>query len=346
MSNSYKAIQWNKQKKTYDLILWLGIVLLLASFSIFQFLLYPNITVETLIIRATALCSIVLLHIILAIGPLCRINNRFLPFLYNRRHMGVSFFIIALIHSGISIVQFHALGDINPIVSVFTSNQAYLSISEFPFQILGFLALIIFLLMAITSHDYWLKNLSPRIWKGLHMSVYVAYALIILHVALGALQYESHPVYFILLLCGFISIAFLHLFVGYSEFRKLKQGCTDLKDFVSVCAVADIPEDCAKTVFIGNENIAIFKYNERISAVNNVCKHQMGPLGEGKIIDGCITCPWHGYQYNPADGTSPPPFKEKVSTYDTKIINGIVWVNPIPHQEGTYVEPVKLDTQS
>mgnify|MGYP003753304843 CR=1 FL=1 len=48
--------------------------------------------------------------------------------------------------------------------------------------------------------------------------------------------------------------------------------------------------------------------------MHNVCKHQMGPLGEGKIIDGCITCPWHGYQYLPANGQSPPPFTEMVKT--------------------------------
>ena len=29
---------------------------------------------------------------------------------------------------------------------------------------------------------------------------------------------------------------------------------------------------------------------------------EWGPLGEGKIVDGCITCPWHGFQYRPQDG--------------------------------------------
>ncbi len=32
--------------------------------------------------------------------------------------------------------------------------------------------------------------------------------------------------------------------------------------------------------------------------ISNVCQHQNGPLGEGEIIDGCITCPWHGFQYH------------------------------------------------
>jgi nitrite reductase/ring-hydroxylating ferredoxin subunit len=58
--------------------------------------------------------------------------------------------------------------------------------------------------------------------------------------------------------------------------------------------------------------VAIFKYDGKISAISNVCQHQNGPLGEGKIIDGLVTCPWHGFQYCPHDGASPEPFKEKV----------------------------------
>ena len=47
--------------------------------------------------------------------------------------------------------------------------------------------------MAATSHDFWLHNLSAPVWKRLHMLVYVAYALLIAHVTLGALQSETSP---------------------------------------------------------------------------------------------------------------------------------------------------------
>ena len=73
--------------------------------------------------------------------------------------------------------------------------------------------------------------------------------------------------------------------------------------------------------------------------MRNQCKHQLGPLGEGKIIDGCITCPWHGYQYLPANGQSPPPFHEKVSTFRVKCLDGNVFVHPEALPEGTDVEP-------
>ena len=79
----------------------------------------------------------------------------------------------------------------------------------------------------------------------------------------------------------------------------------------------------------------MYKSENKLYAIHNVCKHQGGPLGEGKIIDGCITCPWHGYQYLPANGQSPPPFKEKVNTYDVRIEGTAVWINPTAYPEGT-----------
>ncbi len=345
MSVNYISVQWNKQKKGYDKILWLGIFFTLACFVGFQLWLHPEITAETLIIRATAITAFLLLHIILAIGPLSRLNTKFLPLLYNRRHLGVSMFLIAFIHGTFSVIQFHALGDTNAIVSVFTSNQNYQSVSEYPFQTLGFFALIILFLMAATSHDFWLNNLSPRIWKTLHMGVYVVYGLLVLHVALGALQYEDHPAYWILLIGGFSAIVLLHFIAGIKENRSLSRDINLLKKegFIEVCLASEIPEDCAKTVFIEGENIAIFKYDGKLSAVHNVCKHQMGPLGEGKIVDGCITCPWHGYQYKPEDGRAPAPFTEKLKTFEVKILDGKVWVNPAPNKEGTFVEPAKLE---
>ncbi len=256
--------------------------------------------------------------------------------MYNRRHLGVTMFTVALLHGSFSIFQFHALGAVNPFVSLFTSNTQFNSVSQFPFQALGFFALIIFFLMAITSHDFWLHNLSPKVWKTLHMFVYLAYLLIVLHVMLGVIQYETHPVFVILLFTGAATLICLHLIAGTREVRKDNQ-VFDLKNegFVYVCDVNEIENSRAKIFCVNMERIAIYKHDGKLFAIDNVCKHQGGPLGEGKIIDGCITCPWHGYQYLPQNGQSPPPFKEKVCTYDVRIEGTKVWLNPMAYPEGT-----------
>jgi nitrite reductase/ring-hydroxylating ferredoxin subunit/DMSO/TMAO reductase YedYZ heme-binding membrane subunit len=343
MAVSYKAVLWNKFKKKYDLYIILGVILSIVIMIGLQLSLRPNITIETLIIRTTAIVAFLMLHFILIIGPLCRINVKFLPLLYNRRHLGVSMFLIATIHGVFCLIQFHSLGDVHPIISLFKSNLKYQEISQFPFQTLGFISFIILFVMAATSHDFWLKNLSPRTWKSLHMLVYIAYGLLILHVATGILQYETSPVYWVILLIGFLIVVGLHLIAGMKGIwaNKLKNGIIE-DHYHLVGNIDNIKEDRAKIVRIKNQEIAIFKYDGKLSAVHNVCKHQMGPLGEGKIIDGCITCPWHGYQYLPHNGQSPPPFKEKINTYALKLMGNQVWVDPNPFQEGTEVEPLNF----
>jgi sulfoxide reductase heme-binding subunit YedZ len=336
MSASYVAIGWNRQKKIYD---WMiaafctGYLLLFVSFTL---LFNPEVTFETLLIRSTSTLAVLLLHVILAIGPLCRLNKKFLPLLYNRRHLGVTMFSLTLVHGVFSILHFHSLSNTNPLLSLFTSNTNFNSLSAFPFQALGFLALVIFFLMAITSHDFWLHNLSPKVWKTLHMFVYLAYFLIVMHIMLGVIQYEKSPALVIILFSGTATLIVLHVLSALKE-KKTDSMKFDLQreGFVYVCNVDEIEDSRAKIFCIDNERIAIYRHEKKLFAIHNVCKHQGGPLGEGKIIDGCITCPWHGYQYLPHNGQSPPPFKEKVSTYDVRVLDNKVWLNPLPFAEGS-----------
>ena len=344
MSATYQSVLWNRQKKRYDIVMLLFMVLYLGVFIGVTLAKYGDVmTGETLIIRATGSLAIVMLHIILMIGPLARLNKKFLPFLYNRRHLGVTMFLVAAIHGVFSLLQFHSMGDTNAFVSLFTANVHYGSLTLFPFQTLGFFALIILFLMAATSHDFWLKNLTPKTWKTLHMLVYLAYALLIMHIMLGVIQLETAPSSVIGLFIGMITIIGLHLTAGYRQLKagKITESQLD-NDFVSVCHIDDIQENRAKLFIIREESIAIFKYEGKLSAINNFCQHQNGPLSEGKFVDGCITCPWHGYQYLPENGSSPPPFTEKVATYHLKLENGYIWVNPKPEPEGTHIDAIVI----
>jgi nitrite reductase/ring-hydroxylating ferredoxin subunit len=251
-------------------------------------------------------------------------------------------FIVVSVHACLSIFWFHGNGNINPLLSVFTSNTHYDSFLFFPFQTLGFVAYIILMLMAFTSHDFWLAALTPRIWKSLHMLVYLAYFLVVLHVVLGILQFENNPIVYLFIFFGLVFLSVIHIWAGIKsyQFDRIKNKIED--GWHLVCDITEIDNNKAKMVIVDNERIAIFKYDGKLSAVHNVCKHQNGPLGEGKIVDGCITCPWHGYQYNPEDGRSPAPFTEKVCTYQLKLKNNLVYVNPSAMPEGTFIEPLNI----
>lgn len=339
MSVAYQAVGWNRQKKIYDRVLAAGSLAYVAIFIGVGFATHPEAYVETLIIRAFGTLALLLLHVVLIIGPAARLDRRFLPLLYNRRHLGVTMFLAALVHGAFSIIQFHALGNLHPIVNVLAGNSRYDSLSHFPFQPLGLAALGILFLMAATSHDFWLANLTAPVWKALHMLVYVAYGLVIAHVALGVLQIEDHPVLVSLLVLGMVTVLALHLAAGFKERAGDREGAAGAEGWVDVGAVHEIPEKRARAVCLEGERVAVFRYDGKISAMSGVCKHQNGPLAEGKIVDGCVVCPWHGYQYLPESGQSPPPFSEKVPTFRVKIEAGRVFVHSTPLPPGTPVEP-------
>jgi len=333
MSVSYAAVGWNRFKRRYDTVLAAGVALFLGAFVAIGAAVHSDSTIETLLIRGLALAAFLLLHVILSIGPLCRLRPALLPLLYNRRHLGVAMFCLALAHAIFAIVQFHALGNVPPLVSLLTTG--------FGFQTFGLGALVILFLMAATSHDFWLANLSARVWKSLHMAVYLAYALLSLHVAFGALRSEIHPALAIATGVGMIWLLSIHLLAASRERPGDRATPRGPDGWIDAGPAAEIPEDRARIV-CDKERIAVFRYDGWISAVSNVCRHQAGPLGEGRIIDGCITCPWHGYQYLPQTGRSPAPFTEKIATFDVRVVAGRVWVNPEAHEPGTAVEPARV----
>jgi methionine sulfoxide reductase heme-binding subunit len=345
MSVQYAAVSWNRQKKICDATLVLLLVLYICLFVGVGAWRNPNATAETLLIRALGTAAFLLLTVVLCIGPLARLDRRFLPLLYNRRHLGVTMFLLALAHGGFALFQFHALGNANPLVSLFISNPRYDSIADFPFQSLGFFALMILFLMAATSHDFWLHNLSAASWKRLHMLVYVAYVLLVAHITLGSLQSETSPVLTAALILSVATVVSLHLAAAFRE-SQIDRTKAKLREdgFVEVCKVDRISEKCATVLSLNGERVAIFRYDGKISAISNVCQHQNGPLGEGRIIDGCVTCPWHGYQYLPESGAAPAPFTERIATFRTKVVDGTVLVHPGPKAPGTYVEPALIES--
>ncbi len=342
MSVSYRAIQWNRHKLTYDAILLAGVVLYLLIFNLTSQWFSDNLDLRGVQIRAYGSAAFILLHIILSIGPLCRLQRRFLPLLYNRRHMGVTMFLLAFYHARLAINWYHNFGNLDPLVSLLVSNTNFDSFIRFPFEILGLIALCILFFMAATSHDFWLAHLTAPVWKALHMMVYAAYALLVGHVVLGALQTNKAPFLTIITGIGLVWITCIHLVAALRENKLDRQGVALEQDFVAVGSIDEIPEARAKIVNLGSERVAIFKYDGKIVALSNVCQHQNGPLGEGKIVDGCITCPWHGYQYLPDSGASPPPFTEKIPTFDVQLQGNRIFVRTTPNPPGTQVTPAMI----
>lgn len=337
MSSHYRAVDWNRQKKRYDFALALILAIGIGVFLGVGVWVSPESTAETLILRTTSISAFFLLHVILCIGPLARLDRRFLPLLYNRRHLGVTLFSLALIHGALAIFQFHALGDENPLVSVFTAYQrdytvwsdGRANIAHFPFEPFGFAALLCLFILAALSHDFWLHQLGASLWKTCHLLVYPAYLLLVAHVAFGVVQTERSWLYPGCLGAGFALVAGLHLAAALRESRIGAQKPSQATDgFVWAGSALGLAEGRARVVKVGGQRLALVRHQDRLFVTSNVCRHQGGPLGEGRVVNDCLTCPWHGWNYLPEDGCSPPPFEERVATFAVRVVAGEVWIHP------------------
>ncbi|MDB2408060.1 ferric reductase-like transmembrane domain-containing protein, partial [Jannaschia sp.] len=297
MSVKYIPVQWNRNKWLYDAVMLAGGGLFLWLF------LYaaPGILsherpVDPQVHRARAFgaCAFTMLTVILCIGPLARLDRRFLPLLYNRRHFGVICAFVALTHAGYILGWYFSFSGSDRYEALLFANTSYGQLVGFPFEALGIFALIVLGILAATSHDFWMKFLTAPVWKRLHSLIYLAYAATVAHIALGILQDQQNPVvtvYFIA--CGLI-VGALHVLAARHE-AKHGDPLAEGGAWIDLGLAATIPEGRARIARLpSGERVAVFRHEGALSAISNACAHQNGPLGEGRILDCFVTCPWHG----------------------------------------------------
>jgi nitrite reductase (NADH) small subunit len=97
--------------------------------------------------------------------------------------------------------------------------------------------------------------------------------------------------------------------------------------FIKIATQSDLPTvNEAKEFSCGDKEICIANVNGSYSAMDNVCLHQGGPLGQGTIEGGKVVCPWHGWEYDPKTGQVVHNPNLKVAVYPMKIENGDVMI--------------------
>jgi nitrite reductase/ring-hydroxylating ferredoxin subunit len=66
---------------------------------------------------------------------------------------------------------------------------------------------------------------------------------------------------------------------------------------------ADVPDGGRMIIEVEGLSIGIFHHEGGWYAVHNSCQHASGPVATGRLKDGILTCPSHGYKYRLTDGT-------------------------------------------
>lgn len=270
---------------------------------------------DVFLVRASALLTFLFLSAAISLGPLARLWRPATHFIYNRRHLGVTTWALAVFHAGL-VMHYGNDWKLADVLKVLPGQ----TFARIPFTLFGAAALVILTVMAMTSWDYFLQALGPRGWKRLHMAVYAGYGIVVVHFT--ARFAGDPPVQWrllVLLWLVALAVAALHLAAAWKESRGDRPASAGPDGLILLGSFTGLPEGRAVTVNVNGERIAVVRKDGALHAISNVCPHQNGPLGESVVRDGYLECPWHGYQFDPCTGLGPPGFTDSVPHYDLVI---------------------------
>src|SRR4029077_15524487 len=87
--------------------------------------------------------------------------------------------------------------------------------------------------------------------------------------------------------------------IGYAVNREaFLDGPTD---WAPAGRAADVPADGMRVVEAGGMQVLMTRVDGRICALSAICSHEGGPLHEGTLENGVVTCPWHGSRFRGRD---------------------------------------------
>ncbi|UNX54003.1 Rieske 2Fe-2S domain-containing protein [Georgenia sp. TF02-10] len=94
-----------------------------------------------------------------------------------------------------------------------------------------------------------------------------------------------------------------------------------------VAADGDVGEGQSVRVDAAGAPVMLHRSDGNLQALAATCTHLGGPLEEGEVKDGCVTCPWHGSTFRLEDGSIVRgPASAPQPTYDTRVVDGRVEV--------------------
>jgi len=98
-----------------------------------------------------------------------------------------------------------------------------------------------------------------------------------------------------------------------------------------VCESHELVEGQAIEVVVEGNVIAVFRSEGQVHALDGMCAHQGGPLARGRIANGCVTCPWHGWQYDLSNGYNAVTCKPMLRTYNVGEGSGSIQIELNAH---------------
>ena len=96
---------------------------------------------------------------------------------------------------------------------------------------------------------------------------------------------------------------------------------------VLVAAAADIPSGEGRVVDAQGKTLALFNVDGAYHAVDNLCPHRGGPLGEGDLEGRLVLCPWHAWRWDVTTGANANNPAVRIACYPVAVEGVDVFVH-------------------
>lgn len=158
--------------------------------------------------------------------------------------------------------------------------------------------------------DYSDTDGTPRLRATVHATLMVsALVLFVVSLVLRAGDPADRTIPIVLVVVGYLVMSLsaaiggdLVYLIGTNVNRHAWRGAGAKWLPLDLGELPDIPEGGPTKAKAGINTLVLVRSGERIEALHETCAHAGGPLAEGRLVDGCIECPWHGSRFRLANG--------------------------------------------
>jgi nitrite reductase/ring-hydroxylating ferredoxin subunit len=97
--------------------------------------------------------------------------------------------------------------------------------------------------------------------------------------------------------------------------------------FQKLCQLAELQINQGKEFLVEGQIVAVFRTDQGVFAIEGMCAHQGGPVAQGELNGNCVTCPWHGWQYDICSGINLLTHKKMLLDFAVEVREEEVWID-------------------
>lgn len=96
---------------------------------------------------------------------------------------------------------------------------------------------------------------------------------------------------------------------------------------IRIASIDEIPDGEGREFTVGDRILAVFQIEGQFFVMDGICPHAGGPLADGGLHEGIVTCPWHGWQFDVKTGHHCLNDRIQQTRYECRVQDGDLFVD-------------------